>query len=183
MASYIAFSGARRVAEGLVEDVLPVLKRRFDADRSELIVVFDVESGRQVDFDLRGTLADVLERVVPGAPRGPGRPKLGVVSREVSLLPRHWHWLEQQPTGASGALRKLVEHAMTHQPAQERARQIRAALSGFLLAMAGDRPNYEEATRALFAGDLGRFDALIARWPKDIRDHASRRAAEAARLL
>ncbi|MFY0534142.1 DUF2239 family protein [Nannocystis pusilla] len=36
----------------------------------------------------------------PPARTGPGRPKLGVVSREVSLLPRHWEWLERQPSGS-----------------------------------------------------------------------------------
>ena len=40
-------------------------------------------------------------------------------------------------------------------------------------------PNYEEACRALYAGDAGRFDALVSRWPKDIRDYVSRKSHEA----
>jgi len=180
--AYVAFAGARRVAAGTLPEVLPVLKRRFDRDRSETVLVFEVETGRQVDFDLRGSLEEVLARVLPAVPRGPGRPRLGVTSREVSLLPRHWDWLEQQPNGISPAIRRLVEQAIKSQPGRDRARQIRAALSNFLSAVAGDRPNYEEACRALFARDTARFEVLIARWPKDIREFALHWATEASRV-
>ena len=109
--TYAAFAGGRQLALGSLRDVLPVIKARFDRGTSELVLVFDVESGREVDFDLRGSLDDVLEREAPLASRKPGRPKLGVTSRDVTLLPRHWEWLEQQSTGVSGALRRLVEQA------------------------------------------------------------------------
>jgi hypothetical protein len=177
----VAFAGARQVAAGSLQNVLPVLKRRFDKDSSDLVLVFDVESGRQVDFDLRGSLEEVLGRAAPTQQRGPGRPKLGVTGREVSLLPRHWDWLEQQPTGISGAIRRLVEQAMKQRPGKERARRIRAALSQLLSSVAGDRPNYEEATRSLFAGDTAAFEDLVKKWPKDIRDFAVGRAHEADR--
>jgi hypothetical protein len=178
---YVAFAGVRQIAAGALADILPVLKPRFDTDSSDLVLVFNVDTGQQVDFDLRGTLAEVLARALPGSARGPGRPKLGVTSREVSLLPRHWEWLEAQPSGISAALRRLVEQAAKSNPGKERARRTRAALSRFLLSMAGDRPNYEEACRALFAGETARFEALVRKWPKDIRDHAIRQAREAAR--
>jgi len=177
--NYVAFVGPRRVAAGRLEEILPGLKERFERDASELVLIFEVETGRQIDVDLRGSLEEVLERYVPSAARGPGRPKLGVTSREVSLLPRHWDWLEEQPSGASAALRRLVEAAIKHEPGKERARRIRAALSRFLSAMAGDRPHYEEACRALFAGDTARFGALVERWPKDIREHAVQQAQAA----
>jgi uncharacterized protein len=179
-ASYLAFSGPRRIAAGPLAEVLPVLKERFDADPSEPVLAFDAETGEQVDFDLRGSLAEVLARAAPPA-RGPGRPRLGVVGREVSLLPRHWDWLEEQQSGASAALRRLVEAAMKAAPQRERARRIREGLSRFLTAMAGDRPHFEEATRALFAGDTARFEELVQRWPRDVREHAVERAREAAR--
>lgn len=179
--SFVAFLGPRCVASGPLREVLPILKQRFDEDDAELVLVFDEESGRQVDFDLRGTLEEILEREVPTGPRGPGRPKLGVTSREVSLFPRHWEWLENQPTGISGALRRLIEEAMKSEPERERARRIRAALSRVLSAMAGNRPNYEEACRALFAGDTKKFVSLVQRWPKDIQAYAVQRAREAAR--
>jgi len=170
--AYVAFAGSRQVAAGSLPEVLPILKQRFDRDRSDMVLVFQMDTGRQLEFDLRGTLDEVLARVVPEASKGPGRPRLGVVSREVSLLPRHWDWLEAQPAGASAALRRLVEQAIRQQPGKERARRIREALSRFLSSMAGDRPNFEEACRALFAGDSARFASLIDRWPKDIRDLA-----------
>ena len=179
--SYVAFAGGRRITAGGLREILPVLKQRFDRDRSELVAVFDVDSGRQVDFDLRGTLDEVIERADPTAARGPGRPRLGVISREVSLLPRHWEWLEQQSAGISGALRRLVDAAIKRAPGAERARRIRAALAPFLTTLAGDRPNYEEASRALFAGDLDRLRALVERWPQDIRGHVLERATEAQR--
>ena len=177
---YTAFAGGRQLALGSLRDVLPILKERFDRGTSELVLVFDVESGRQVDFDLRGSLDDVLEREAPLAARGPGRPKLGVTSREVTLLPRHWEWLEQQSTGVSGALRRLVEQATKGQPGKERARRIRAALSRLLSSLAGDRPHFEEASRALFAGDVARFEHLVRRWPKDLRSFALAKVREAA---
>lgn len=179
--TYLAFAGPRRVAAGPLREVLPVLKRRFDEDRGDLVLVFDAETGRQVDFDLRGSLDEVLERAAQAQRRGPGRPRLGVTSREVTLLPRHWEWLEQQPSGISGSLRRLVEQAMAVHPGKERARRIREALSRILTALAGDRPGFEEATRALFAGDTAAFEALVQRWPKDLREHAVREAREAAR--
>ena len=178
---YAAFAGVDRVALGSLREVLPVLKERFDRDDSELVLVFEVESGRQVDFDLRGSLDEVLGRALPAEVRGRGRPRLGVVSREVSLLPRHWEWLEEQPSGSSAALRRLVEQAIKSGPGPERARRIRAALSQFLSSMAGNRAGYEEASRALFAGDTARFETLVSGWPKDIRDFALARAREAER--
>lgn len=177
--AYVAFAGPRQVAAGDLREVLPILKQRFDRNRSDMVLVFQMDTGRQVDFDLRGTLDDVLARALPEPSKGPGRPRLGVISREVSLLPQHWDWLEAQPAGASAALRRLVDGAIKHQPGKERARRMREALSRFLTSVAGDRPNFEEACRALFAGESERFASLIDRWPKDIRDLALHQEQEA----
>jgi len=177
---FVAFSGQRRVASGPLRDVLPVLKQRFDRDSAELVLVFEVETGRQVDFDLRGSLDEVLERALP-APRGPGRPKLGVTSRELSLLPRQWQWLEQQPNGISSSVRRLVEHASKSQSGSERARRQRGALSQILSALGGNLPGYEEACRALFAGEEARFALVIESWPQDLRQYALHQASEASR--
>jgi len=181
--TYTAFAGPRRLASGSLADVLPLLKQRFDEGDGETVLAFEDATGKQVDFDLRGTLEDVLSREAPRAAgiRGPGRPKLGVVSREISLLPRHWEWLEQQPNGISAALRLLVERARKAEPGKERARRIRAALSQVMTAVAGNRPGYEEATRALFAGEQARLEALVKRWPKDVREYVLARSREAVR--
>jgi hypothetical protein len=111
------------------------------------------------------------------APRGPGRPKLGVVAREVTLLPRHWEWLNRQRGGASVALRRLVDEARHADGGADRRRAAQEAAYRFMSAMAGNREHFEEATRALFAGDAARFTHLIATWPKDIRDHTQKLAA------
>ena len=107
----------------------------------------------------------------PSEPRGRGRPKLGVVAREVTLLPRHWEWLNAQPGGASVALRKLVEEARRANGDRDRQRAARDAAYHFMSAMAGNLAHFEEASRALFADDRRRFAGLIASWPADIRDH------------
>ena len=117
--------------------------------------------------------------VTEAPPRGPGRPKLGVVAREVTLLPRHWDWLNAQPGGASVALRKLVEEARRANEGKDRVRQSQEAAYRFMSVMAGNRPGFEEATRALFAGRAGRFDQLIEPWPEDVRHYARKLAAPA----
>lgn len=174
---FVVFEGARLVARGDLATVLPTLKQRFDEDAGDNALVFDVASGKQVDFDLRGCTDEVLARA-SGAqePRGPGRPRLGVTAREVTLLPRHWAWLEEHPSGASAALRRLVEDAMKANPGAQAAQRTRDALSRMLTALAGNRPHYEEASRALFAGDLARFESLVAAWPKALRSFAVERA-------
>ena len=173
--SYSAFSGERLIAFGLLAEVLGAAKAYVDSAEEPQLLIFEDRSGRQVDFDFRGSLDEVLTRALPPPERtGPGRPKLGVVSREVSLLPRHWEWLEAQPQGISAGLRRLVEEARKQNPAEQRARKGREALSKFMTAIAGNRPNYEEATRALFASDHARFEELIADWPEDIRAHLLR---------
>ena len=117
------------------------------------------------------------EEPAPSDSRRPGRPRLGVVAREVTLLPRHWEWLAAQPGGASVALRKLVEHARLSGQDRGRRRRAQESCYRFLSAMAGNEANFEEATRALFAGRRARFDELVEPWPKDVRDHARRLAA------
>lgn len=179
--TFTAFAGARRIAAGTLEQVLPTLRRRFQADGGEAVLVFEDSSGAQIDFDLRGTLEEVLARAEQPEVRGPGRPKLGVLSREVSLLPRHWDWLEQQPQGISAALRRLVDQARSSDPGKARARQLRAKVSRFMTAMAGNRPGYEEALRALFRGEQAAFEAIVKKWPKDVRAFVLDASREAAR--
>lgn len=166
--SFTAFDGARRIAAGPMAEIIAAAKRASDQGGS--VLVFGDRTGRVVDVDPRG-LAE--------PPRGRGRPKLGVVAREVTLLPRHWEWLARQPGGASVALRKLVEAAQRGAGPADRLREAREAAYRFMTTMAGNLPGYEEAIRALFAGDDASFAAKMAAWPADIRDHAARLAAPA----
>ena len=176
--TYSTFAGDRLVASGPLDDVLRRARAHLDRGGGALLF-FEDHTGRQVDFDLRGTADEVVARATAPARPGPGRPRLGVVSREVTLLPQHWEWLEAQPNGISAALRRLVDAARRRAPDEERSRNAKEAASRFLTAMAGDRAGYEEATRALFAGDGERFAQLVQRWPRDVRQHALRLAAPA----
>ncbi len=139
------------------------------------VLVIDDDTGSQVDLDLRPPAA------LPAPKSTRGRPKLGVVAREVTLLPRHWDWLSSQPGGASAALRRLVEEARRTHEAGDRARRAQTAVYQAMSVLAGDLPGYEEALRALYAGDDLRFDSLIAEWPHDVRGYiASLASAERA---
>lgn len=178
----IAFAGSRRIAAGPLADVALAVKRVVDTDDTAAVMVFEAKTSRPVEIDTRGTPADVIGRIAPEdtpAPRKPGRPRLGVVGREVTLLPRHWDWLNAQPGGASVALRKLVDQARKANEDQDRQRAARNVCYRFMSAMGGDLPNFEEASRALFAGDSDRFDEMVDFWPEDIRDHTRSLAAAA----
>ena len=173
--TYAAFAGDRLIAAGELEPVLTKVKHRLDKDDIEQLLIFEEQTGRQVDFDFRGSLEEVLERELPQpVAQGPGRPKLGVVSREVSLLPAHWTWLEEQPNGISAALRRLVDEASKRDPDKQRARKAREATGRFMTALAGDRPGFEEAMRALYAGERKELNELTSRWPKDVRAQITR---------
>jgi hypothetical protein len=176
--TYAAFAGDRLVAGGPLPTVLVALKSHLEGGGDPGLLVFEDDTGRQVDFDLRGTAEEVVARALgPARPAGPGRPRLGVVAREVTLLPQHWEWLAAQPGGVSGTLRRLVDAARRRAPGEEAARKARDAAGALLTALAGDRPGYEEASRALYAGDRAGFDALVRAWPKDVREHVRRIAA------
>jgi uncharacterized protein len=181
---FTAFEGQRRLASGPLTEIALVVKQAEQREAAEPVLVFNDATGRAIDLDLRGNAEQVLarlERLSSGAsaaqvetqnePRGRGRPKLGVVAREVTLLPRHWEWLNTQPGGASVALRKLVEQARRAYGDADRQRTARDAAYHFMSAMAGNLPGFEEASRALFTDDRRVFTRLIAAWPADIRDH------------
>lgn len=179
---YTAFAGARQIASGNKLLVLTAVKQYLDSN-AELVLIFEDETGRQVDFDFSGSLDDVLERERASSTKSrPGRPKLGVVGREVSLLPRHWEWLEEQPNGISAAIRRLVDEARKREPGAQRARRLRDSISRFMWAMAGDLPNFEETARALHGGDDARVAELTAEWPADVRTHVLRLVERASAL-
>jgi len=169
---------------------------------SEAVLIFDEATGRVIDLEMRGGEADMLAhleatwpahmasstdgdrgdgdgddaRSTDVSPRGRGRPKLGVVAREITLLPRHWEWLATQPGGASVALRRLVDTARRTHADADRAQASRDAAYKFLNAMAGDLPQFEEVIRALYRDDAARYHELMAAWPADVGAHAARLA-------
>ena len=173
----IAFDQHQLIASGPLLDVLRVIKQAVGAETDRSLLLFDQDSSRPLDVDLRGTVDEVLarlqleERTPEPAVRGPGRPKLGVVPREVTLLPRHWDWLGQQPGGASAVMRQLVEQALRGSGAATRAREAAESVDRFMLAMTGDFADHEEASRAFYRGDRERFASFTEGWPVDIRNH------------
>jgi hypothetical protein len=176
-----AFAGDRLLASGPVGSVALAVRRHMDGHGDTSVLVVDDADGRIIDLDLRGSDAEILARLgasdVETAPaRSRGRPKLGVIGREITLLPRQWDWLARQPGGASVVIRRLVDAAERAGAAEETRRRSRDAAYRFMTALAGDRPGYEEATRALFAGDMNRLRLEMATWPEDIRTHALRLA-------
>lgn len=170
-----AFEGHRRIATGLPEDVAQAVRRAMDEGSVQSPLILDDATGYPLEFDLRGSVDEVLARLRPAAeiatPRGPGRPKLGVIAREVTLLPRHWDWLGRQPGGASVTLRRLVEEARRAGSAKEQARQASEAADRTMRTLAGDLPGFEEASRAFWRGERATFDQLTADWPTDVRQH------------
>lgn len=186
--TYSAFYDDRLLATGSLPDVARKIKRALQQKASGRLLIFDDSTGRELDINLQGTEEDVVARLLQSSspsdlasqeesdrertapPRG--RPKLGVVAREVTLLPRHWEWLNVQPGGASVSLRKLVEDARRQNSDKDRHRAARETAYHFMSAMGGNLPDFEEAARALFRGDHAGFISNLKRWPADIRKHA-----------
>lgn len=163
--TYTVFLKDEILARGSREDVVPAMRALQPLDRSSDLLVFDDETGRQVDLDLRA------EADAPLRPRG--RPSLGVVAKEVTLLPRHWEWLAQQRGGASATLRKLVEEALRK---GRTAKDHRDAAYRFLNVMAGNLPHFVDLVREMYAGNKVGYDHFSHDWPRDIRDHGRRLA-------
>lgn len=185
-----AFLGLRRLARGDRLHVARAAHAALARGAPEPLLVFDDATAQLVELDLRGDAEAVTQRYTPtpapteppeptDAARGRGRPKLGVVAREITLLPRHWDWLATQPGGASVALRRLVEAARKAAEAPDRQRRAREVAYRFMTALGGDLPGYEAATRALFAGDAARFEIALEAWPADVADYTRERAAGA----
>ena len=183
--TFVAFAGTSVISRGTLADVALSGKTRLDRGEGQRIALFDEETGRPVDIDFTGSEAEVLAKIAshpmagedqskPVKRAGPGRPKLGVISREVSLLPRHWDWLAEQRVGASAALRRLVDAERKKNPVQERARRAIDAAHRFMWDMAGNQPGFEEASRSLFAQDFDTFARLISDWPAGIQEQLAR---------
>lgn len=180
----VAFAGFRQVAAGDRAQVINAL-RKLSGTEETLIRVFNEATGERIDLDLRPeaeaapspTAAAQAPAAEAAAARPVGRPKLGVVAREVTLLPRHWEWLGSQPGGASVTLRRLVDESRKANEGRVSVRASRENAYRFMSEMAGDLPGFEEASRALFAGDQTRFESLAAPWPEDLRLQLAKLAA------
>lgn len=170
---YSAFLKGQHLATGPLHEVAMVVLRAQQKQPDAHPLVFSNATGKCVDLDLRGGEDAIAARYTVPAPvqppKGRGRPKLGVVAREVTLLPEHWDWLAAQPGGASVALRKLVHEARRKGGGLDQMREARDRAYHAMSTLAGDLAGFEEAARALFGGDHERLVAQMAAWPKDVR--------------
>jgi uncharacterized protein len=182
--SYTSFDGYSRIASGPLRTVALAVKRAIESGTVGPILTFEDATGRLIDVDTESTeqaaLAHLtLKEAADSSPdshvethRERGRPKLGVVAREITLLPRHWEWLATQPGGASVTLRKLVDEARRANVAKDKTRNAQERAYRFMSALAGNLDDFEEASRALFANNRQRFIENLASWPGDVRDYA-----------
>lgn len=162
----MAFVGTTRVASGEPREVYAAVCAHQGTGR---LAIYD-ENGRTVEREELESLARLpVPETAPAPVHGVGRPKLGVVAREVSLLPKHWEWLAQQRGGASASLRRLVEEHMKHEAGRHAARMAQEALHRMMWDMAGNWPGFEEACRCLFAHDYRGMSEHISTWPEDAR--------------
>ncbi len=170
----VAFAGSQRLAFGALADVAAAVNAALEADTNISPLIFTADTSQPIELDLRGTLEDVLSRLAsPGSPqaKGPGRPKLGVIPREITLLPRHWEHLGSPASGASAKLRALVEADLRATADTQCQKKGQEALYRFMTAVGGNEARFDEAARALFAGDRAKFEARIVDWPYHIRTH------------
>ncbi|MDO8770009.1 MAG: DUF2239 family protein [Burkholderiaceae bacterium] len=202
-----AFAGSRCIATGVLQDVALMAKNAIDDatlnSSAAPVLIFNDATSEVIELDWRGSVAEFQARLAQlpasdtdtsaspnqeaslsddeqaNVTKGPGRPKLGVVAREVTLLPRHWEWLASQTGGASVALRKLVEVARRTSAVKDRVQRASAVGYKFMSTMAGHEPGFEEASRALFAGDQAGFEAVTATWPLDVQAHLKKLLADA----
>ncbi|VWX63372.1 conserved hypothetical protein [Burkholderiales bacterium 8X] len=174
------FSGFQQVISGARNEVLTYLRHSWAEIDENPPLVFDNDTGERIDLPLHEPPpgSEPTATLAP-ATRAVGRPRLGVVAREVTLLPRHWDWLARQPGGASVALRRLVDEARRVHADRDAERASREAAYKFMSVIAGDLAGFEEAARALFAGERVAFEARIANWPHDVRAHLQRLASAA----
>lgn len=177
--TYTAFENHSLLFHGPLADVVLKVKQRLGKSDHSSVLIFSDSTGKILDFNFQGSEKEVAKRLEvytqdpqPHEQSGPGRPKLGVMSREISLLPRHWEWLATQPGGASATLRKLVEDAKKKTEGTLSIKQIQERTYKFMSVLAGDLPGYEEALRALYKRDKRGFLEHSTPWPKDIRKHS-----------
>ncbi len=176
--TYTAFEGHKLLFRGKLHDVVLKIKKKLGKSDNSSVWIFNDLTGKIMDFNFQGSEKDVLKRLeifssedAKKASTGPGRPKLGVISREISLLPRHWEWLAGQPSGASATLRRLIEDAKKKSQGSHNIKQLQERSYKVMSVLAGDLGGYEEALRALYKRDEKKFYQQMKDWPQDVKDH------------
>jgi hypothetical protein len=178
--TYTAFNNTDLFHQGDLSEVVLKIKDHIGKAENTTITVFSDATGKTIDFNFQGTKKDVQKRLdvfvsessLTNTITGPGRPKLGVISREISLLPTHWEWLSTQPGGASAILRRLVDEARKKSLNTPSIKSIQEKTHRFISAIAGDLEGYEEVLRAMYRKDEDQFLIHMSSWPNDLKTHA-----------
>jgi len=195
----VGFVGWELVARGTLDEVVAACRLASAQRPNQRTAFFDDVSGHAVEAPVAPTAtrspSEGVSPIVRSAPaaereasdatgpqrkRGPGRPRLGVVSREVSLLPRHWEWLSAQRGGTSATLRRVIDAARKADGGTTERRRTIDAAHRFLWDIAGDLPCFEELTRALYAEQFQRVADLSCSWPTGVRQQLLRFVDRAA---
>lgn len=178
MFNYTVFDGFKMISQGSLEEIAIAAKKYSHKNKDSSLLIFSDYSGKQMDLNLSGSEKEVIERLSvfkalePSLdPTGPGRPKIGVKAREVSLLPMHWEWLSNQSGGSSAAIRRLVDEKIIITSSKEKIKKTQEVIYNFLNAIAGDLPKFEDAIRYLYRLDEKNFKEIVATWPKDLKKH------------
>ena len=184
-----AFEVEKIFCSGPKIEVILAMKNELSKSPNKRFLCFEDTSGQQIDFDISGTKEEIIQRLSTHTITAPepisadenkaidkklGRPKLGVVPKEVTLLPRHWLWLGAQSGGASATIRRLVEQASKANSGENKRKKCQESAYRFLSAVAGNYPNYEEVLRAIFRDDEKMISNLTSEWPKDIVTYAQK---------
>ncbi len=164
---YLAIHEKKILATGSLQDIVTTVK---GINNDIEPIVLQQENLKRIDFSWRGDTDSILATI--SADKAPvkkrGRPKLGVTSKEVTLLPRHWEWLSAQRGGASVTLRRLIDDARNNASAEEITLLEQQRLDGFMRLILGDEAGYEEASRALFRNSKASFEEAIREWPAEL---------------
>ncbi|MBT78986.1 MAG: hypothetical protein CL587_01170 [Alteromonadaceae bacterium] len=165
---YIAIHNKTLIAQGELPAVIRETVKQFpDAEP----YLFKLDDGKRTDIDWRGDAEEVISRLpaslMPQAKKR-GRPKLGVKSKEVTLLPEHWEWLSLQRGGASTTLRKLIDAVMA-QMTPEQERRIKQDQLYNMMRVFEDEAGFEASSRALYRLDETAFTQAIANWPQALQ--------------
>lgn len=178
-ATYTAYGGHRSIAQGALPEVAKAAKAFTDAQPSLGVLILEDTTCRIVDVDLSGDLL-LVERKAAHHPQ-PTLPQSDQPSsQKITLLPRHWQWLQSQADNPSATLRRLIDQAR-RDPEQQRAdrqRQAQLLTYRFCQALCGDLAGFEESMRALYRQDKPAFFSHTENWPEDMATRARALAEE-----
>lgn len=177
--TYTAFDNTSIIAHGSLRDVILKTKKILGKSENSSFLIFSDSTGKTIDFNFQGTEKEILKRLEIFVSNSdekielarPGRPKLGVISREISLLPRHWEWLATQSSGASSSIRNLIEDAIKKSTSKVSLKQQQEKVYRVMTTLAGDLDGYEEAIRSLYKRDRESFIKFTKGWSKDLRSY------------